>query len=169
MNSPFRFTPLASVAIAAMLSQTLAQADVGAFESEATKQLTVQSPDKTSQLSVTLEHLDRSQIRQVNKGRNQAPEAWVGDRQVPSGVLWRRPTLIRSFTVTIDNKEIKIPARFWNDLAGLELHKIVINRAPRNAQESQELEEFRDSMRNPTISRSRDGGTVMITWVRPEE
>jgi len=158
---------LSAVIFAAIIP--LAQADVGPFETEPTNQLTVKSPDGTSSLTVSLERIDKKKIRKVEKGKEQPPEAWLGERKLPEGILWRRPTLISDFSIKIDGKQIKIPARFWNDIAGFDLKKIVINKKPTNGEERWKLEEFINQVRNPKISRSRDGGTVMIKWIRPEE
>ena len=158
---------LCTVIFAALIP--FVQADVEPFETEPTNQLTVQSPDGTSSLTVSLERIDKDKIRRVEKGKEQPPEAWLGKRLLPEGILWRRPTVISAFSIKIDGKEIKIPARFWNDIAGFDLKKIVINKKPTNGEERWELGQFMDQVRNPKITRSRDGGTVMIKWIRPEE
>jgi len=77
--------------------------------------------------------------------------------------------LISSFSLKIDGKKIDISKRFWNDLVGFNLEAIVINKKPTNPDEEWELEKFTNQVWNPKISRSRDGGTVLISWIRPEE
>lgn len=146
-----------------------AAADVGAYEREEVNKNTFTSPDKTAVLTVSMERIDRKQIKQVNMGKNKAPEAWLGKRKLPSDVLWRRATLLSSFSLKIDGKKVNIPERFWNDLVGFNLHKIVVNKKPTNPEEEWELEKFTNSVWNPKVSRSRDGGTVLISWIRPEE
>ena len=36
--------------------------------------------------------------------------------------------MISSFSLKIDGKKINIPKRFWNDLVGLDLYKVIINK-----------------------------------------
>ena len=144
-------------------------ADVHPFESKKTDQLTVTTPDKTVSLTVSLERINREKIREVQKGENEEPEAWLGDRRIPSGVLWHRATLISSFSLTIDGKKISIPARFWNDLPGLDLEKVIINKKIKTENDRWKLQEFTQQCERPHVVRSADGGTVLISWIRPEE
>ena len=156
------------LAIAALSMQSVS-ADVGAFETKEVDQNSFTSPDKTAVLSVSLERIDRDKIRQVDMGKNKAPAAWIRKRQLPEDVLWRRPTMISAFSLKIDGKKIDIPSRFWNDLVGFNLKAIVVNKKPTNKDEQWELEKFTKQVWNPQVSRSRDGGTVLISWIRPEE
>jgi len=157
----------------ALLALTLpimsASADVNPFEAERTDKLTVVSADETAQLTVSMERLDREKIKRIDKGRDQEPEAWLGKRQLPSGILWHRSTMIQSFELTIDGKPVKIPARFWNDLPGLDLKKVIINKKLITEAHQWELWNFSQGIARPQISRSANKGTVLITWKRPEE
>lgn len=160
------FLPL--LVVTALFCGHSALADANPFETKPTNQHTFTSPDKTAVLEVALERIDRDKIRRVEKGEEQPPEAWLGKRKLPEGILWRKPTLISSFSIKIDGKKINIPARFWNDLAGFDLRKVIVNKKP-SAEDQWKLDEFINGIRNPKISRSRDGGTVMVSWIRPEE
>ena len=144
-------------------------ADVSPFERESVDKLTVTSDDGTAKLTVSLERIDREKIRHVYKGKDQAPEAWIGKRRLPSEILWHRASLISGFELQIDGKNIPVPAQFWNDLAGLKLEKIIINKKPTNDNECWLLDEFTLRSERPQLSRSAHGGTVLITWIRPEE
>ena len=137
------------------------------FEAEPLNQYSVTSPDGTTVLNVTLKRFDREKIRQVGIG--QTAEAWLDDQKVPYELLWRKPTMITSLSLKIDDKKITIPERFWNDLIGLDLNEVVINKKPTTPQERINLANFTEYLWNPTVSRSRDGGTALITWIRPEE
>jgi hypothetical protein len=149
---------------------TLANADVGPFEREKTDKRTVKSFDETAILSVSLERFDRKQLRRVDKGKDKEPEVWVGKRQLPSDLLWRTPTMIKSFSLTIDGKKIHIPERFWNDLPGMYLEKVVINKKIKNGEDEIELWYFSTQQcAGPVITRSANKGTVLISWKRPEE
>jgi hypothetical protein len=156
-------------ALAFTLPFMSARADVNRFEAERTNKLTVVSPDGTAQLTVAMERLDHEKIKRIDKGRDQTPEAWLGKRQLPAGILWHRSTMIQSFDLTIDGKPVKIPARFWNDLPGLDLQKVLINKKLITHADQWELWNFTQSIARPQISRSANKGTVLITWKRPEE
>ncbi|MFK7911239.1 MAG: hypothetical protein AB8F34_11665 [Akkermansiaceae bacterium] len=149
---------------------TLAHADVGPFEREKTDKRTVKSFDGSTTLTVSLERFDRKQLRRVDKGRNKEPEVWAGKRQLPSDLLWRTPTMIKSFSLTIDGKKIHVPERFWNDLPGMYLEKVVINKKIKTEEDKIELWYFSTQQcAGPSITRSANGGTVLISWARPEE
>lgn len=162
----FSLTALCTCLVA---SSHIAIADETQFETKDVDQLTATSPDGTATLSVSLERIDRDKIRQVSTGKETPPEAWLGKRKLPSGILWRNNTLISSFSLKLDGKKITIPERFWNDLPGLNLRAVVINKKPATVREEQELEDLTNSLWTPKVSRSRDGSTVLISWIRPEE
>lgn len=149
---------------------TMATADVGPFEREKTDKRTVKSFDGSATLTVSLERFDRKQLRRIDKGEGKEPEVWLGDRQLPSDLLWRTPTMIKSFSLVIDGKNINVPERFWNDLPGMYLEKVIINKKIKTEEDKLELWYF--SIRQcagPSITRSANGGTVLISWKRPEE
>ena len=152
-----------------LLLGPIATADVNPFESERTDKLTVVSPDESASLTVTLEEFEIEKLRRVEDREGNVREAWLGSRRLPVDLLWRRPTLISSFELRIDGQRVEVPARFWNDLAGLSLEKLIINRPVKTEEDEWELEEFVRQLPGPRVVRSADGGTVLVTWVRPEE
>ena len=148
---------------------TFAMADVNPFGRERTDKLTVTSSDGTATLTVSLERIDREKIRRVDKGIGKPPEAWSGNRRLPVDILGHRGTIISSFDLMIDGKKIPVPPRFWNDIGGLELEKVIVNKEPEDDETGWLYHEFTLNSERPHISRSTHGGTVLITWVRPEE
>ena len=108
------------------LSIDKVSADTDLFESEEINYNSFTSLNKTAVLTVSLERLKRDNIRHIDKGSE--IEAWSGERKLPSDILWRESTMISSFSLKIDGKKINIPKRFWNDLVGLDLYKVIINK-----------------------------------------
>ena len=131
-------------------------------------ELRIERPGERLVFKVKIERLDRELIEQ--RGPEQRPEAWMKGKQLPTEILWHRPTLIREFSLEVDGKEIEIPAQFWNDLAGFDLMDGRLT--PKEPTEEQWWE-FRERLSHPRlrpqVARSAHGGTVLITWARPEE
>ncbi len=149
---------------------SFATADVAPFERQKTDKNTVSSFDGSAVLTVTLERFKRDQLRRVDKGEDKAPEVWFGNRKLPMDLLWRTPTMIKSFDLTIDGKKIPIPARFWNDLPGMYMEKVIVNKRLKGHEHEFELWYFyKNKCGGPKISRSANRGTVLISWGRPEE
>lgn len=149
---------------------TLAHADVAPFERQKTDRNTVKSFDGSAILTVSLERFNRDQLRRVDKGEDKEPEVWLGKRRLPTDLLWRTPTMIKSFELTIDGKKISIPERFWNDLPGMYMEKVVINKKIKTEEDELALWFFTTQQcAGPTITRSANKGTVLISWSRPEE
>lgn len=144
-------------------------ADVEYFERKETDTLTIVSMDESTTLTVSIERIDRDQIREVNKGENKKSEAWFGDQQLPSAILSQRAIIIKSFKLTIDGKNIPVPPRFWNDIAGLNLEQVIVKKKPEHDDNGWLLHEFTQQSERPQISRSANRGTVLISWSRPED
>lgn len=118
------------------------------------------------QLNVKLERLDRKKI--VRKKVNNTVQAWYKGKQVPAALLWTKPTRISSFRLWIDQKEISIPARFWNDIVGVSMHKLKLNSNKPDFKEVMQCEQnLLNPLMRPQVSRSSGRGTVLITWQIP--
>ncbi len=81
--------------------------------------------------------------------------------------------MIKDFELTIDGKEVNVPKNFWNDIGRFQSKKLVVDpkRPLQTPEDEFEMEQFlSDNSRSfPTISRTPQGSTVLITWVRTEE
>lgn len=153
-----------------LLLSTFAAADVAPLERQKTDVRTVKSFDGSAVLTVSLERFDQNKLRRVDKGKDKDPEVWSGDRRLPSDLLWRTPTMIKSFDLTIDGRKVSVPERFWNDLPGLYLEKVAVNKKPKTEEDKLNLWIFATQQcAGPVITRSANGGTVLISWQRPEE
>lgn len=169
MVGPMTFKTLTTLLYLASFT-TLARADESRFEKEKTDKRIVKSFDESASLTVKLEYLDRSKILRIDKGKDKAPEVWLGKRRLPTDILWLRPTMINSFCLTIDGKKIHVPERFWNDITGLHLEKMIVNK--KISSDNDKIELWRYSTQQcagPVITRSANRGTVLISWARPEE
>ena len=143
-------------------------ADDDRVEIQEVSELKIELTDERVIFDVSLEILDREEIQEKKVGDRW--EAWKGKESLPPEVLWMRPTIVRSFSLKIDGEQIDIPARFWNDLAGLSLHTIRLSAKEATPEDLEFLEESLSQPRlRPQVSRSANGGTVLITWARPEE
>ena len=78
-------------------------------------------------------------------------------------------TLLTRFDLTWDGKVIPIPERFWNDLPGLRIETSTLDPDTLKPDLQWLAVEFLESLDQPRLSLSADGGTVLIEWVRPEE
>lgn len=145
-------------------------ADIERFSLEDTDTLTIKSEDGSATLRVSVERLDRDKIKTVEKGEEFS--VWYGKRQMPFDVLLI-PTLIKGFDLTIDGKKVNIPENFWKDIGGFQLRKLIVDpkRPVKTPEDEFAVEEFlADNDRSfPTLSRTPQGSTILITWVRPEE
>lgn len=77
--------------------------------------------------------------------------------------------LIRRFDLTWDGKAMKIPERFWTDLPDMRIDTSTLDpeQVPPNLHWN--AKEFLERLRQPRVSLSAEGGTVLIEWERPEE
>ena len=78
-------------------------------------------------------------------------------------------TLLKRFDFTWDGKALEIPERFWKDLPGLRLETSTLDPEKLETDLQWKAREFLERLRQPRLSLSADGGTVLIEWQRPEE
>jgi hypothetical protein len=78
-------------------------------------------------------------------------------------------TLVKRFDLTWDGKAMKIPERFWNDLPDLRIEASTLNPETLKPELQWKAEQFLERLRQPRVSLSAEGGTVLIEWERPEE
>ena len=77
--------------------------------------------------------------------------------------------LVKRFDLTWDGKAMQIPERFWNDLPDLRIATSTLNPETLKPEIRWKAERFLENLRQPHVSLSAEGGTVLIEWVRPEE
>ena len=109
-----------------------------------------------------------SDIREVTDSKGDHIHYLYRGKPQPYGF---RPgvNLIRRFDLTWDGKAIPIPERFWNDLPDLRLEASTLNPETLKPELRWQAQEFLDRLRQPRVSLSAEGGTVLIECVRPEE
>lgn len=78
-------------------------------------------------------------------------------------------TLLTRFDLTWDGEAMKIPERFWNDLPGFRIQTSTLDPKKLKPELQWKALKFLDSLDQPRLSLSADGGTVLIEWDRPEE
>ena len=131
-------------------------------------QLRIELKDERVVFEVQLKQFNRDEITEKQNGDE--IEAWFGKQKLPVEALYYKPNIIESFKLSIDGKNINIPAFFWNDLSGLYLTEAkILTSNPTD----EDLRSFNDVLRSPRsrpqVSRSDNGSTVLITWARPED
>lgn len=77
--------------------------------------------------------------------------------------------LIRRFDLTWEGKAMKIPERFWNDLPDFRIETSTLKPETLKPELQWKAEKFLERLRQPRVSLSAEGGTVLIEWERPEE
>jgi hypothetical protein len=77
--------------------------------------------------------------------------------------------LLTRFDLTWDGQAMNVPERFWNDLPGLDLETSNLDLKTLAPDLQWKATEFLEGLRQPRVSLSAEGGTVLIEWVRPEE
>lgn len=77
--------------------------------------------------------------------------------------------LIKLFDLTWDGKDMKIPERFWNDLPDLRISTSTLKPETLKPELRWKAEQFLETLRQPRVSLSAEGGTVLIEWERGEE
>jgi hypothetical protein len=83
--------------------------------------------------------------------------------------FWPGQSLLTRFELTWDGKAMNIPGRFWNDLPGLRLETSTLDPKKLKPELQWKAHEFLESLDQPRLSLSAEGGTVLIEWDRPEE
>jgi len=153
-----------------LIAAVSAEADIERFSMVNTDSLTIISDDGTATLRVAVERIDRDELKTVESEGEFS--VWHGKRRLPFDVMLI-PTMIKNFELTIDGKKVNVPKNFWNDIGGFQLRKLEIDpkRPVTTPEDEAALEEFLEgNLRSfPTISRTPQGSTILITWARPEE
>ena len=149
---------------------SVVKGDVERFSLVKTDSLAIKSEDGSATLRVRLERFERDDLKVIETEGDFS--IWHGKRQLPFDVMLT-PTMIAGFDLTIDGKIIKVPKNFWNDIGGLELRKLEVDpkRPVKTPDDEFALERFleEDERSFPKISRTPQGSTVLITWIRSEE
>lgn len=83
--------------------------------------------------------------------------------------FWPGQSLLTRFDLTWDGKAMKIPERFWNDLPGFRIETSTLTPETLKPELQWKAEKFFEGLRQPRVSLSAEGGTVLIEWERPEE
>ncbi len=77
--------------------------------------------------------------------------------------------LLKRFDLTWDGTAMPIPERFWTDLPGLCLQTSTLDPEKVPTTLHRQATQFLESLYQPRLSLSAEGGTVLISWDRPEE
>jgi hypothetical protein len=153
-----------------LIAAPSSEADIERFSMVKTDSLTIKSEDGTATLRVGVERFNRDELKTVEREGNFS--VWHGKRRLPFDVMLI-PTMIKDFELTIDGKKVNVPKNFWNDIGGFQLRKVEIDpkRPVITPEDEAALEEFLEENVGtfPTISRTPQGSTILITWARPEE
>jgi hypothetical protein len=83
--------------------------------------------------------------------------------------FWPGCAIIKKFELEWEGKAIKIPERFWSDLAGFRIQNSPLKPEELPAERRFEGEQFLASLEKPRVYISADGGTILIERDRPEE
>lgn len=103
----------------------------------------------------------------VTKKVGNVEERWIDGVKLSNNASYYNAVIITSFKLKIDEKEVHVPKNFWNDLTMYGLFEPV--EGAENQVEDNGYNIMEDCRYRPQVSRSADGGTVLITWGIPEE
>jgi hypothetical protein len=111
---------------------------------------------------------EESDIKEVTDSKGEHLHYLYKGKPQPYGF---RPgvNLIRRFDLTWDGKAMPIPERFWNDLPDLRIEISTLKPETLKSELRWKAEQFLERLRQPRVSLSAEGGTVLIEWERPEE
>ena len=110
----------------------------------------------------------KSDIKEVKDAKGQHLHYLYKDKPQPYG-FHPCVNLIRRFDLTWEGKAMKIPERFWNDLPGFRIETSTLRPETLKPELQWKAEQFLERLRQPRVSLSAEGGTVLIEWERPEE
>jgi hypothetical protein len=83
--------------------------------------------------------------------------------------FWPGQSLLTRFELSWDGKAMNIPERFWNDLPGFRIETSTLEVEKLKPDLQWKAHQFLESLDQPRLSLSAEGGTVLIEWNRPEE
>lgn len=83
--------------------------------------------------------------------------------------FWTGGTLLTRFDLIWDGDPIKVPERFWADLAGFRIENSSLDPEKLKPELQWKAKQFLEGLKQPRVILSADGGTALIEWVRPEE
>ena len=135
------------------------------------------NPDALKFQATTDEGRITLQVELIRPGDDQVTETTDADGAVRyryQGRILPYPfypgnTLLQRFNLTWDGKAMKIPERFWNDLPGLRIETSSLDPEKLPPEFRWKAQQFLGRLRQPRVSLSAEGGTVLIEWERPEE
>jgi hypothetical protein len=89
-------------------------------------------------------------------------------KDLPSG-FYPGSSLVTRFDLTWDGRPVKIPGRFWNDLARLQIETSTLNPEKLKPELRWKAHGFLEHLKQPRVILSAEGGTALIEWDRSEE
>lgn len=131
-------------------------------------------PTDPLELSVAIRSFAENELERLEPdGEGKPPRYRHAGKLLPEG-FWPGSTVITRFDLTWGGEAVPIENRFWDDLSGMYLSKLVVPaERPADPEERREQDfliyEQRLALRSPSISRSAHGGTALVSWPRPEE
>ena len=142
------------------------------FPTKEVTELTVSDPEhpKAASLSVSIKKLGEADLKIIPSKKEDEPDEyyWKGQKLPPYDFYGPGCTMITGFQLKWGGKEIPVAERFWNDLPRLRLEKIILPKRQLNDEE--EIQYMMQQRANVlSLKISEHGGTVMISWQRPEE
>ena len=154
------------------LGQARAEDEGWGFPTVEVTELTVGDPEKPdlARLSVSIKKLEVADLQIVPARDDESPDEyfWNGQK-LPAYDFWGPGcTMVTRFELRWGGREIPVADRFWNDLPRLRLRKILL---PDRPLDEEEKFAYIMQQRENTLSLkiSEHGGTVLISWQRPEE
>lgn len=159
---------LSAVPVLAKAAETDPQADWNETVSTDALTFKAMSADERITLQVELIRLGENEVTEVNdeKGEHIAYQYKGKNQPYP---FHPGSTLLSRFDLTWDGKAVEIPERFWNDLPALGIETSTLKLETVKPDLHWEAEQFLAKLRQPRVSLSAEGGTVLIEWERPEE
>jgi hypothetical protein len=119
-------------------------------------------------LQVELFRPPEDEVTQVTDEKGEHQHFAYKGKEMPMR-FWPGQSLLTRFDLTWDGKAMNVPERFWNDLPGLRIQTTTLDPDKLKPGLLWKLHEFLESLDQPRLSLSAEGGTVLIEWNRPEE
>ena len=160
----------AFIALFLCLLNIEAQADQEPFETKESLKYSYKDREERIKIEVELEKLDPKQIKEeVTDG--EITKVSLKDRVLPEDMLfYNNPTLVKSFKIWLNGKQVKFPENKWNDVPGFRLYAVKPNIDLKKQVNIEKYHDFVESLSsNPKVLLSDDEKTLLVSWPRRED
>ena len=132
------------------------------------------APEDRLELDVAIQILDENQVEEIKAAHeDEWPRFKHAGKLLPDG-FYPGSSMITRFALNWGGRDVPVEPRFWDDLSGMWLRRLVLPQNPpqdpaKRWEHEIEIYFQRQELRSPSLSLSDHGGTALISWPRPEE